>query len=232
MLWTAVAVTVIFAAAARLLRGVTRSGAIVGALLAFIFFAGAGASAFMVLIALFALTWLTTRLGYAQKQRSGTAEKSDGRGALQVLANLGTAALAIVAFVFTRNAGFLVSFVAALSEAAADTVSSESGQALSGSARLITTGEPVPAGTDGGITALGTLGGCLAAITISAISAAVGLIPLHFAWIPALAGTIGMLADSILGAVFERRGLLTNDAVNFSSTLIAAFLAFGIWILL
>jgi uncharacterized membrane protein len=35
-----------------------------------------------------------------------------------------------------------------------------------------------------------------------------------------------MSADSLLGATLERRGMLGNDAVNFSSTAIATVLAF------
>jgi uncharacterized protein (TIGR00297 family) len=37
-----------------------------------------------------------------------------------------------------------------------------------------------------------------------------------------IAGTVGNLADSLLGALFERRGLLSNDQVNILNTLIAA----------
>jgi uncharacterized membrane protein len=36
-----------------------------------------------------------------------------------------------------------------------------------------------------------------------------------------------MIADSFLGATLERRGLLHNNAVNFSSTAIAAMIAFA-----
>jgi len=35
-----------------------------------------------------------------------------------------------------------------------------------------------------------------------------------------------MIADSVLGATFERRGSIGNNAVNFTSTAIAALLAF------
>jgi uncharacterized membrane protein len=39
------------------------------------------------------------------------------------------------------------------------------------------------------------------------------------------AGLLGFAMDSVLGATLERRGLLNNDAVNFSSTLTAALFA-------
>jgi uncharacterized membrane protein len=37
-----------------------------------------------------------------------------------------------------------------------------------------------------------------------------------------VAGTIGNLADSILGASLERKGFIKNDVVNFLNTLFAA----------
>jgi uncharacterized membrane protein len=40
------------------------------------------------------------------------------------------------------------------------------------------------------------------------------------------AGFIGMLLDSLLGALLERRGALNNDAVNFLGTFSAALIAF------
>jgi uncharacterized protein (TIGR00297 family) len=114
---------------------------------------------------------------------------------------------------------------AALAEAAADTVSSECGQAFSDRARLITTFASVPAGTDGGISLLGTVFGFAAATTISSVSAWMNLIPKRWLWISTLAGVLGMLVDSLLGAWFERRGWLSNDAVNLAGTVMAAALA-------
>jgi uncharacterized membrane protein len=46
-------------------------------------------------------------------------------------------------------------------------------------------------------------------------------------WLIVLTGTIGNLADSILGATYERKGAIGNNAVNFLNTLIAALL---IWL--
>jgi uncharacterized membrane protein len=40
--------------------------------------------------------------------------------------------------------------------------------------------------------------------------------------IVALAAILGLLVDSLLGAIFERRGWLNNDGVNFLSTLVSA----------
>jgi uncharacterized membrane protein len=51
------------------------------------------------------------------------------------------------------------------------------------------------------------------------------LIPRHWRLVATTAGVLGMLADSYLGALCERRGWLGNDAVNFLSTLFAAVIA-------
>ena len=40
-----------------------------------------------------------------------------------------------------------------------------------------------------------------------------------------LAGTVGNLVDSIIGATWERRGVIKNDAVNFLNTLAASLAA-------
>jgi len=215
-----------FAVLARLVRGVTYSGAIAGALICFSLYASAGVGSFLMLVALFALTWLATRIGYLHKKRLGAAENQDGRSASQVLANLSTAAICMIAFRATGKASLLLAGVAALAEAAADTVASEIGQSQADTARLITSWEIVPAGTDGGITAWGTLSGMFAAFAIVSLGAAVGLIPWQKAALPLIAAIIGMLTDSILGAALERRGWLNNDLVNLLSTWVAAGLVF------
>jgi uncharacterized protein (TIGR00297 family) len=222
-LWIAGGVTVAFSALARCIRGVSPSGAVAGAPVCFLLYAGAGPGAFAALVSVFALAWITTRLGYQRKQRLGTAEKQDGRTASQVLANLGVAACCAALYAASHGkAIFLLATAAALSEAAADTVSSEVGQASSEKARLITTWEQVPAGTDGGISLVGTLAGIAAAALVSLVCFLTGFLPAKWLGTSVAAAVLGMVADSYLGAWLERRQLLNNDTVNFLSTLIAA----------
>lgn len=226
-LGSALIVTVIFASLARWARGVSFSGAIAGAVVCFLLYAGAGLGAFVALVAVFVLTWISTRFGYRRKEKLGTAERLDGRTALQVLANLAVAAgCAGLWALMEGKAVILLALSAALSEATADTVSSELGQARSTKARLITTWEEVPAGTDGGVSWAGTLAGIAAAGVVSLVCAFAGLIPVRWLGISILAAVAGMVADSFLGAWLERRKLLNNDAVNFLGTLIAAGTAF------
>jgi uncharacterized protein (TIGR00297 family) len=206
-------------------HGVTRAGAVAGAVVCLVLLASVGPGAFVTLFALFAVTWIATRLGRARKQRLGTAERREGRSASQVLANLGVAAVCALLYSLRNDALFAGAMAAALSEAAADTVSSELGQACSEQARLITTFQQVPAGTDGGITWWGTLAGVLAAFGIGLTAAGVGVVAGRQIWMIGSAATLGMLADSYLGAWLERRGRLGNDVVNFVSTWVAAALA-------
>lgn len=218
------AVTLAFTVVARWLRGVSLSGAVAGAGICFVMYA-AGPGAVGALALVFALTWASTRFGYSRKKRLGTAENQQGRTASQVLANLSVAAACAVVSAVTGKSVFFLGTAAALSEAAADTVSSELGQARSEVARLITTWEKVAAGTSGGVSGTGTAAGIAAALAVSLVAVWVGLLSKKWLGISVLAATLGMIADSFLGATLEKRGLLNNNWVNFLSTLLAAAVA-------
>ncbi len=222
----AVIITLLFAGFGRLVKGVSWSGAAAGAVVCFLLCVSAGGGAVAALVSVFVLTWMATGFGRSHKQKLGTAEKSGGRRASQVLANLGVATGAAVLFTIYGKAGFLLATAAALSEAAADTVSSEIGQAVGANPRLITTWKIVPAGTDGGVTVAGTLAGVMAAAVVGVVCVVTELMPWKWFGIAVGAATVGMVADSFLGAWLERRGLLNNDLVNFLGTLIAAGIAF------
>jgi uncharacterized protein (TIGR00297 family) len=116
----------------------------------------------------------------------------------------------------------VVAVLAAIAEAAADTVSSEIGHAFGGQPILLTTLRRVPPGTDGAISLIGTLAGIAAA----AIIATTGAPAMHLTTIECViafaAGVLGLFFDSLLGATLERRGWIGNDLVNFASTAFAA----------
>jgi hypothetical protein len=61
--WPELAITVTFAALARLIKGVDGSGAVAGAAVSYLLLRSAGLGAFAVLVSLFALTCIRTLFG-------------------------------------------------------------------------------------------------------------------------------------------------------------------------
>jgi len=166
--WILALISLVFGVFGRAVRGVTTSGALAGAGVCFALLLAAGQAGFAALLIVFLLTWTSTRFGYSRKQSLGIAEQRTGRNAAQVAANLGVAAICASLYVLAcRNPRLLIALVAALAEAAADTVSSEIGQAVGGTPRLITNWKPAPTGTDGAVTLPGTAAGIAAALAVS-----------------------------------------------------------------
>lgn len=216
-------ITAAFAVVAWLAHGVNGSGALAGSAIAFIL-AVQDLRMFWLLLLVFALTFTATHAGRSRKRELRTAEASDGRSAAQVMANLGVAGL-IVALA-PQNWALLG--IAALAEAAADTSSSEIGMAFPGRTVLLTSWKPVEPGVDGGVSIKGTAAALVAAGIIASAAVALKLVPVSLALPLTAAGILGSLVDSFIGALLERRGLLTNDAVNLLSTAAAV----GIMILM
>ena len=236
VLWWTLGLSAALGLIAWLARAGTPAAAATGALLtASLMFSTAGEpyspwrTALTPLLAFMVITSAVTRFGRTRKERLGTAESKHGRGAGQVSANLGLAAVAALPAAqlwFENSFGirlylgvpFFIPALAALAEAAADTVSSEVGQVLGGRPWMLTTLRRVEPGTDGAISAAGTLAGLVAA----GVVASSGAWALHgdarlfvLSW---AGGVFGLLFDSLLGATVERAVWLNNDAVNFLST--------------
>jgi uncharacterized protein (TIGR00297 family) len=247
-IWT-VGLSLLLAVVAYKLRSATLGGAAAGAAItASLMYSTAVVpyapwrTAIVPVLAVLALTSIATRLGRAQKERLGLAEARQGRSASQVAANLGLSALVscevaqswlIDSHLFSAAGSaplaIFAPMLAALCEAAADTVSSEIGQAIGGRPLMITTLRRVEPGTDGAISLAGTFAGVLAAGIVAAAGAftffAGGVSMALIAW---GGGIFGLLFDSLLGATMERRGWLNNDLVNFLSTASAAAFAAGV----
>jgi uncharacterized protein (TIGR00297 family) len=205
----------------RRLGTVTRSGMLAGFFVGLLTWTFAGWRGFAVLLAFFLLGTASTRLGRARKERAGIAQEP--RSARHALANCGVAVvLAFLAAAAPAPGPFLLAFVCAYATAAFDTVSAEIGEAYGGRPVLITTFRPVPAGTDGAISWIGTGAGLAAALLTGGVAAGLGLAEPRLLWIVLAAAFLGSTADSILGATLEARGLMDNHAVNFSNTLIGA----------
>jgi uncharacterized protein (TIGR00297 family) len=205
-------------------RTVSVSGAVGGALVGAIIYAGGGAGAWALLLVTFLAAAVTSRLGLARKERLGIAEERGGRrGAGNAIANCGVAAIAAIAAVTTPyHTVAVAALVAALTAGGSDTVASEIGKAWGRSTFLVTTLRRVPPGTAGAMSMEGTAAGVLAAIALAAAGAAFGLIPVSTIPLTVVAATAGALVESALGATLEGPGILNNDMLNFINTAVAA----------
>jgi uncharacterized protein (TIGR00297 family) len=225
----AAGLSVAFAFLAWGLRAVTAGAALTGVLLTIILCVAAGPAALLPIMVVFLLTTVTTRIGRRKKERLGTAERR-GRGALQILANVGVAALCAAPLLFVAHARFLLlaGASAALAEAAGDTVSSELGQAFGRRPMLITTLRQVAPGDNGGVTIIGTLFSLIASAIVCLSCVWANLLLPQFFWTAFSAAFFGTLVDSLLGAILERPDRLGNNSVNFSSTAFSAALTIGV----
>lgn len=204
-------------------RKLTLGGTITAGMLAVVIYAGTGVAGITLLGGFFVLGTGATLWRKQDKIKAGWAEKeSSRRNAGQVLANGGVSSLlGLLAWLVPAQAAICLWMMAgAFSAAAADTLSSELGVLYGRRFINIRSLRPDQKGLDGVISLEGTLmgigGSMLVALLLWLISGIQAIVPVL------LAGTIGNLLDSYLGAVFERHGLLHNNWVNACNTLAGA----------
>jgi uncharacterized protein (TIGR00297 family) len=187
-------------------------------------YASLGPSGFAVLALFVVGGSALTRLGYAVKLRRGNAQSGGGRrGARNALANCGVAVgCAIAAAITPFHGAFAAAFAASLGAAFADTAESEVGQLSSRRPRVILGLKEVPPGTDGAVSAPGTLAGVAAAGSTAWLAYVLGIVDGTGALIVWTAAFLGTVADSLAGALTPRIG---NEAINVLCTLVAAALA-------
>lgn len=212
-------------------RKLTPVAAITGAIVACFVFAGAGYTGIAMMTTFFILGSGATSWQRHKKQSFvNSDEYKKGRTASQVLANAGIGAiaglLALLLPAYTQL--FVLIMAASFASATADTLSSELGTVYGRRFFNIITWKQEERGLDGVISLEGTLIGIAGSMIIAVIYA------LGFGWngwlaCIIIAGTLGNLADSILGATLERRNYMNNNAVNFLNTLIAALVMLTIY---
>ena len=227
----AIAVAGVMGYVAWLLGTASVTGMLTGILTGLITIVLGGVGWFVALIAFFGVGGMASKYRYDEKRELGVAEPNEGaRGTRNVLANAAVAVLATVGFAASAQVGidpavFVLAFCGSLATAMSDTLSSELG-VLYGEPTLITTGEQVEIGTDGGITLEGIAAGAAGAGVIAGIAIALLGVPPLGVLLVVVAGVVGMLVDSLLGATVEGRGI-GNQSVNFLATLSGALVAAG-----
>jgi uncharacterized protein (TIGR00297 family) len=177
-----------------------------------------------------------TKFRFRLKEVKGLQEGKKGeRTYRNVLANgLVPVLVAVVSFAIGAQDTVLaaVGYISAVAVAASDTTASELG-VLYPNAYLITTGERVPPGTDGGVSFMGTV----ACIVAAAVATFVGWAAIRLELfnplmlIPIVMGVTGCMLDSVIGATLERRGKVTKLGNNILSMAIGALLGCIIYLL-
>lgn len=213
----------------------------------------AGWSWGVLLVVFFVLTSALSAYGAERKRlllRTVIA-KGPSRDAVQVLSNGVVFAAAGIGWLTTGSAFWLAAGGGAIAAAAADSWATEIGVVRGGEPRSIVSGKRLLRGFSGGVTAVGSLGGTAGAAAMAGIMLIIGW-PLPVAYAAVLAGVLGMITDSILGATLQsrrmcprcrteteqvvhhcgcmtqsQRGLrwMDNDAVNALATLSGAVIA-------
>lgn len=202
----------------------TAGAAVAGSLLAMAVHYGAGWTGVALMASFFLLGTMATSWKKKWKEQKGMAEANKGRRkASQVWANAGVGALCgIGAYLLLPQAPlFQLAMAAAFSAATADTLSSELGSVYGKKFYHITTLERGERGLDGVVSLEGFFFGAAGSLLIALVYAAGFGFTIDMLYI-IIAGTIGNIVDSLLGATLERKNIMKNDWVNFCCTLSGA----------
>ncbi|WP_423792008.1 TIGR00297 family protein [Methanocaldococcus indicus] len=197
-------------------------GILASAIMGFFLIYFCGFKFFLILLSFFVLCSLASRLGKEKKKKLKNLEVC--RGLKNVLANGLPPLIFAILYLIGFNFG-LVGYVASIASATSDTFSSEIGILSNEKPRLITTFKEVKEGEDGGITLLGLLAGLLGSFLIGVV----GFILFNdFKLLVSstIAGFLGNIVDSYIGATLERKKIVNNEITNFLANLLGGI--FGI----
>jgi uncharacterized protein (TIGR00297 family) len=214
-------------------KKLTPIAAIAGGLAGAIIYAGDGYIGIVLLAAFFVLSTLASAWQRNIKSSiSADYDTAETRKPGQVLANGGAAAIVALLALITGEHRFVLGLMLAgsLAAATADTLSSELGTVYGKRFYNIITFKRDLKGLDGVISLEGSFIGAAGAVIISVIWALGNNWNPNF-WMVTVAGIIGNIVDSVLGATFERKGWLGNNMVNFLNTLTGAFVSAALWLI-
>jgi len=134
-------------------------------------------------------------------------------------------------FGITRNL-YVLGFVSSLATKLADTFASEIGKAYGKTTFLITTFKKVEPGTEGAVSAEGTIAALIGGSILPCYALAIGLLnDFTSVGIATVAAFLATNAESFIGAFLQgKKGLewMTNEVVNFFNTVIGAGIAISV----
>ena len=194
-------------------------GSAVMVLMGIVIIFSAGANWLLLIILFLIMSLLATK--YSKKYKMSLGEFEGRRTSKNVISN-GVVACFMAAF-GGYYMPFVGGFIGAIATATADTMASEIG-VLDKHPKLITTFQSVDPGTNGAVSVLGTAVGMAGAAIIGIAAYFLGIVsnPLSAIMVSLISGTVGCFMDSILGAIFENKGLITNEHVNLMATIVGA----------
>ncbi|MBP0012141.1 MAG: TIGR00297 family protein [Roseofilum sp. SBFL] len=176
-----------------------------------------------------------TRIGLAEKEAQGIAEKRSGaRGPENVWGSAFVGAVCALGVLLIQYQGgpdelipwLGLAYVASFSTKLSDTCASEVGKAYGKRTFLITTLQPVARGTEGAVSLEGTLAGMVGAISLALVGWLVGLISLLGVLYCLVAAFLATNVESVIGAtVQEKISWLTNEWVNIINITLGAIFA-------
>jgi uncharacterized protein (TIGR00297 family) len=176
-----------------------------------------------------AFAFIATKAHFEDKKAMGLQEGNRGcRGLLNILGVILFPTIVSVIYHFTDTADFelTIAFMSALAVSTADTLSSELG-VMDPKVYMITTGKPCQRGMNGGVSRYGLLVSAIGAGAFAVLGYLIIFREFSFLMvIPWVAGILGNIIDSVEGAVFENRGLMSKYTVNTSSSMIGAIIGF------
>jgi uncharacterized protein (TIGR00297 family) len=202
-----------------LMKKLTPAASVSGGLIAMLVHAASGITGYMIMAVFFISATLATAWKRDQKKLK-TISDHGPRDAGQVWANSGLAAIAGIFSLLGDYPVIPLLIAAVFSSAMADTISSEMGMVTGKRFVNIISFKPDIKGRDGVISLEGSLWGLGGSLLIAVIYSWGYGWSSHFFFI-IIAGTMGNLTDSILGATWERGGKMGNNMVNFLNTLVA-----------